>query len=73
MKLNVHTVRDARFPESARNDIVLLDDEVTGFGLRIYPSGKKAFVVMYRFRGRLRRITLGDYPVFTVDQARALV
>ncbi len=46
------------------------DDAVTGFGLRVYPSGRKAFVVSYRARGRKRIMTLGRFGVLTVDQAR---
>lgn len=50
---------------------VRYDDEVPGFGVRIYPSGTKSFVVRYRnARGRTRLLTLGRYPVMTVKQAR---
>lgn len=49
---------------------VIWDDEVPGFGLRVYPSGKKAFVVSYRARGLKRQATLGSYGKLTVQQAR---
>ena len=46
------------------------DSSVTGLGLRIYPSGKKAFLVSYRAHGRKRRMTLGSFGTITLDQAR---
>ena len=43
-----------------------------GFGLRIYPSGKKVFVLVYRRPGqRKQRLkTIGPYGVLTLDGAR---
>ena len=42
-----------------------------GFGVRLYPSGKKAFVLSYRFQGRKRLMVLGRFGAdLTVDQAR---
>ena len=46
------------------------DSAITGLGLRIYPSGKKAFLVSYRIHGRKRRMTLGSFGTITLDQAR---
>ena len=47
------------------------DDAVPGFGIRIYPTGKKAFVLSYRHQGRKRLMVLGRYGAdFTLDQAR---
>jgi integrase len=43
---------------------------VTGLGLRIYPSGKKAFVLSYRFDGVKRLMTLGRFGPLTLDEAR---
>ncbi|HKF64230.1 MAG TPA: Arm DNA-binding domain-containing protein, partial [Dongiaceae bacterium] len=34
----------------------------TGFGVRIAPSGRKSWLFMYRFDGKARRMTLGQYP-----------
>lgn len=48
------------------------DGAIPGFGVRIYPSGKKAFVLSYRAAGRKRLMVLGRFGVdFTIDQARA--
>ncbi|HEX2239087.1 MAG TPA: Arm DNA-binding domain-containing protein, partial [Gammaproteobacteria bacterium] len=51
---------------------VAWDDELPGFGVRVYPNGKKAFVLSYRIAGRKRLMTLGSYGQYTVDQARKL-
>jgi len=47
--------------------------KLTGFGVRVRPSGRKSFVVQFRTGGRgsqARRKSLGQYGVVTVDQAR---
>ncbi len=46
------------------------DDEIAGFGIRIYPSGKKSFILSYRVHHRKRQLTLGDFGILTLDQAR---
>jgi integrase len=46
------------------------DATLPGFGLRIYPNNKKAFVLSYRVNGRKRLMTLGNYGVLALDQAR---
>lgn len=49
----------------------LWDIDILGFGLRIYPSGRKSFVTTYAARGRQRFVTIGRYGELTVQQARA--
>lgn len=51
---------------------VLWDDEINGFGVRIYPSGRKAFVLSYRAKSRKRLMTIGTFGNVTVDQARQI-
>ena len=47
------------------------DDETSGLGVRIYPSGKKHFVLSYRIKGRKRLYTIGKYgDPFTLEMAR---
>jgi hypothetical protein len=46
--------------------------DLPGFGLRIYPSGRKSFVVTYRCRGRQRFFTLGRYGELTLHEAHTM-
>jgi len=46
------------------------DTAVPGFGVRIYPSGKKSFVLSYRLKGRKRLFTVAQYGALTLDEAR---
>lgn len=51
---------------------VYWDKDLPSFGVRVYPSGKKSFMIAYRHNGRLRRMVLGSYGVVTLDQARKM-
>jgi hypothetical protein len=58
-KLVKRTV-DAIKPDPA-GDIVVWDDDLAGFGLRVKPSGVKSYLIQYRNRDRVsRRYTGGD-------------
>lgn len=48
------------------------DQRPPGLGLRVAPSGRKSWFVMYRCHGRLRRYTLGTYPALSLADARQL-
>ncbi len=51
------------------------DNEIPGCGVRVYPSGKKSFVLSYRnARGKKRLFVLGRFGAdLTLDQARTRV
>ena len=54
-------------------DYFVWDDDVKGFGLRVWPTGRKTFVFKYRLGGRdsaTQRVTLGDVGALTPDEAR---
>lgn len=51
-------------------DYLLWDAELRGFALRVFPSGRRSWVIQYRTAGRTRRHTLGSYPPVTPEQAR---
>ena len=59
--------------EIRANDYVVWCGQLPGFGCRVWPSGKKAFIVMYRAGGAkspARKVTIGVLGKFTVEQAR---
>ena len=49
------------------------DAELKGFGVRVRPSGRKFYLAQYRFKGRTRRLMLGEHGRLTADQARVNV
>ncbi|WP_315701847.1 MULTISPECIES: Arm DNA-binding domain-containing protein [unclassified Bradyrhizobium] len=54
----------------AATDQVVFDDQVPGFGVRVTKGGAVSFLVQYRnAERRSRRMTIGPYGVFTVDEA----
>lgn len=53
-------------------DYLAWDGEMRGFGVRVYPSGKKTYLVQYRNGRRTRRLTIGQHGVLTAEEARKL-
>ena len=53
-------------------DYFAWDDDVPGFGVRVWPSGRKVYVAQYRAAGRTRRFKLGVHGALTVEEARRL-
>ena len=51
-------------------DTIFWDRDLPGFGVRVYPSGTKVYVVQSRRRGRSRRITLGRHGALSAGEAR---
>jgi hypothetical protein len=66
-KLTKKFVNSVPFPE--RGQIILRDDSLPGFGLRVTP-GSKTYVVEGRVNGVARRLTLGRHGVLTPAVAR---
>ena len=48
----------------------MFDETVPGFGVRVFRSGRKSFVIQYRSQKRSRRFTLGNCNILTPLQAR---
>jgi integrase len=69
-RITKRTVDTAR-PTS--KDIYLWDDELSGFGLKVTPTGRKVYLVQYRLggrKGRTRRVTIGQHGELTPTAAR---
>src|SRR5512134_3246754 len=69
------TKREVDAAEPAESEWCLWDAQLTGFGLRVRPSGVKTYVVRYRGgEGRqapVRRYTIGEHGApWTPEQAR---
>ena len=54
----------------ADKDTVYWDSELLGFGVRVYPSGRKVYVVQTRVGGSNgKRVTVGRHGVITAEEA----
>ncbi|HCX10254.1 MAG TPA: hypothetical protein DHU81_07875, partial [Hyphomonas sp.] len=60
-------VKNLKAEEKSR---IHYDEKLRGFGVRVYPSGRKSFVLNYYYKGRERRMVIGGYPEWTVLAAR---
>jgi integrase len=51
-------------------DYFAWDEELPGFGVRVWISGRKTYVAQYRKAGRSRRVKIGVHGALTVEEAR---
>ncbi|WP_422344907.1 integrase arm-type DNA-binding domain-containing protein [Parasphingorhabdus sp.] len=58
--------------EIKSKDYFIWDSELPGFGIRVFPSGRKKFVLQYRHSRKSRRMMIGRHGAITLDQARKL-
>jgi len=74
-KLKERGVKNLPAPKAGA--VTTWDDEVRGFGVRVFapttrhPEGARSFFFNYRWGGKERRYTIGSYPMWSVDAARA--
>lgn len=71
------TKRTADATKPAARDVLVWDTELSGFGLKVTPAGRRVYVVQYRPAGMGRRaptkrLTLGEHGVITAEQARTM-
>ena len=65
--LTAKAVRDLR-PRDEGRDLLVFDNELPGFGVRVHPSGVKS----YFWNSRQGRLSLGDVRNMRLEQARDL-
>src|SRR6185295_8236324 len=56
-----------------KTDSYYWDEELSGFGLKVTPTGRKVYLVQYRLggrKGRTRRVTIGQHGELTPTAAR---
>lgn len=66
------TKRQIEALEPQDKDYFVWDSELSGLGIRVFPTGRKQFVLQYRFGRTSRRMSLGRFGAITPDQARGL-
>lgn len=68
-KLTKRTIDGLPKPEKATG-VCYYDTDLAGFGIRVFPSGRKKFFVEYGPETRRRRMTIGAYGVLSLDEAK---
>jgi hypothetical protein len=56
--------------QATGRDYVIWNDDLQGFGLRVFASGKRSYILQYRALGRSLRYTIGSRGVWTPEMAR---
>ena len=71
-KLNGTTIsrRTVEALPVGEREAVFWDHELSGFGVRVYPTGTKVYLVQTRSGGKSRRVTIGRHGVLSAEQAR---
>jgi integrase len=73
MKLTNTTIKQMAYGKANNKADLRFDDELRGFGVRVYPSNRKAFFISYRnATGTKKRHNFGNFGEFTATNARKL-
>jgi integrase len=73
VKLTKRTVEALTYQGTNNGACYVWDLELKGFGVRVFPTGRKAFLVTYRAGTRKRFLTLGTFGKdVTAEEARKL-
>ena len=67
------TVRSVEAVQPAASDTILWDTEVTGFGCKVTPRGKRSYFLYYRTKeNQQRRPTIGAHGPLKPESAREI-
>ncbi|MBB5761404.1 integrase [Methylorubrum rhodesianum] len=69
MRLTRQSVSRLALPPG-KSELLVFDEALSGFGVRIRAGGKRTWVVQYRAGTKQRRITLGTVDTLAPDEAR---
>jgi integrase len=69
MKLDDKSVKALRLPVG-RAELLVFDDKLTGFGVRLREGGKRTWIIQYRLGRQQRRKTIGSVEALLAGVAR---
>jgi hypothetical protein len=69
IKLNTVNVSQIGLPAGGR-EIIVFDDEIPAFGLRVRGGGSRNWIFQYRQGGKQRRISFGSATAISAQDAR---
>jgi len=69
MRLTKVSVSRLQIPDG-KSELLVFDDELPSFGLRLRSGGSRTWFVQYRQGKRQRRMVVGKYPALPPEQAR---
>jgi hypothetical protein len=69
MKLNKANAAAVMVPQG-KDEIVVWDDDIAGFGLRVRAGGSRGWIFRYRVGHKQRVLSFGSASVITAQQAR---
>ena len=55
---------------AGKSELIVFDDTMPGFGVRLRAGGKRTWIVQYRLGRKQRRLTLGAVGTVPLDSAR---
>ena len=69
MKLTKAIVAGLALPQG-KSEMIVFDEALPGFGLRIRSGGKRSWIAQYRLGSKQRRVTIGSVETLDADEAR---
>jgi len=69
-RIKLTKTRIDKLTPDLNRDVRYYDDELRGFGIKVFRSGRKSFFIEYRHRANRRRMAIGLYGQLSLDQAR---